>query len=64
MCLTVATVASCSAAGQEAACREHLNKLNAAVHGLHGLASGVQVRGHVLSLLGFALLVFVGVLRG
>ncbi|KAL4419270.1 hypothetical protein ABPG77_004828 [Micractinium sp. CCAP 211/92] len=30
-------------AGTEAACREHLNQLNAAVHGLHGLATGVQV---------------------
>ncbi|KAL4420014.1 hypothetical protein ABPG75_007112 [Micractinium tetrahymenae] len=30
-------------AGSEGPCREHLNKLNAAVHGLHGLATGVQV---------------------
>ncbi|PSC75196.1 Helicase sen1 [Micractinium conductrix] len=30
-------------AGSEGACREGLNKLNAAVHGLSGLATGVQV---------------------
>lgn len=29
--------------GYEAACRAPLNQLNAAVHGLHGLATGVQV---------------------
>lgn len=33
----------CHPAGTESACREHLNQLNAAVHGLHGLATGVQV---------------------
>lgn len=30
-------------AGSEAACREQLGKLNAAVHGLHGLATAIQV---------------------
>lgn len=31
------------ASGGEGGCREHLNKLNAAVAGLQGLVSGVQV---------------------
>lgn len=31
--------------GYESACRAPLNQLNAAVHGLHGLATGVQVGG-------------------
>ena len=34
--------------GYESACRAPLNQLNAAVHGLHGLATGVQVGGSLL----------------
>lgn len=42
-----------SGAGYESACRAPLNQLNAAVHGLQGLAAGVQVGKSSMAVIGW-----------